>query len=282
MGKSSTSSTPKCRICEERHFLKHCPKFQRMPVSERRKVIREKGFCFNCLCTAHTRSWCPSRQKCMVCQQNHHTMVHTDDKSSGTKQQNRNAHFKTKGNGRSDSALRETPVASSRQKHLNERLSRRPTMHVFLPTALARIVTSTGPKKARLLLSSGEAQTVVLKELVERLNVRTTKRDGKEYCCLNLESYHDPLIKIQIHGLVKSQFHTVLPKATNEPKLKALYDHLTDLADPHFFHPSNIEIIVANDQLSKVLRAGLIQSSSNMPLVQSTIFGWVISGACHY
>ncbi|XP_075162319.1 uncharacterized protein LOC142234990 isoform X2 [Haematobia irritans] len=283
-----------CRICKKRHFIKHCPQFQRMSAAERRNIIREKGFCFNCLCTAHQRNFCPSRSKCLVCNKNHHTMVHVDNTQQQTSQNSsnvsrsrslrsaRNLTMSRRCNNNSIRPPRSSSVPHRRQKYLHERLSRRLSSHVFVPTALARVVTSKGPSKVRLLMSSGEAQTVVLKKCVTRLNLSTTIRDHKEYCTINLESYHDPQVKIQIIALVKPQFNTTLPKPTSEPSLRTIFDHITDLADPHFFNPTNIEIIIANDQLSVILRPGMIQTSSQMPILQSSIFGWTVSGSCRY
>ncbi|XP_059226668.1 uncharacterized protein LOC131998398 [Stomoxys calcitrans] len=272
-----------------------------MFVAKRRDVIREKGFCYNCLGTAHTRNWCPSRSKCMVCQLNHHTMVHVDKspnpKAASQPRESSNTHeyHRSRTSSHKPSSSRTKKQSNNRQRsspqnkrtsnhkpHFKERLSRRSRVHVFLPTALARVRTSEGPAKARLLLSSGEVQTVILQALVDRLNLQTIKRDSKTYCTLNLESYHDPMVKIQVTGLVHSRFHTTLPTTTTAAKLRTIYDTLHDLADPHFCNPSNVEILLANDNLPKILRAGMIQTSSNMPIAQSTIFGWIISGACHY
>ncbi|XP_075151183.1 uncharacterized protein LOC142225292 [Haematobia irritans] len=277
----SNSSIPTCRICKKRHFVKHCPQFQRMTAIQRRDVIREKGFCFNCLCTAHQRNFCPSRNKCMVCQKNHHTMVHVDT----PQQQPPSVQSSTPRNRRSSNVSRQiqsVPNRRSRQSHLHERLSRRLHTHVFVPTALARVVTSNGPEKVRLLLSTGEAQTTILKGLVDRLKLRTTTRENMKYCTINLESYYDPQVKIQINALVQPRFHNNLPKPTTEPSLKAIYNHINELADPNFYNPVNIEIIIANDLLPGILRAGMIRTSSNMPILQSSIFGWLISGACRY
>lgn len=183
---------------------------------------------------------------------------------------------------RSTASTCSTAKSSRPQSYVSERLSGRSRMHVFLPTALARVLTPRGPEKTRLVLNSGAAQTVLLKGLVERLKLQTTKKDNKEYCTINLQSYNDPSAKIQIIGVVRSQLNTTLPEATTEKKLMSIYNHMTDLADPHFFQPSNVEVMIANDQLPRILRAGLIQISSTMPIAQSTVFGWTISGACQY
>ncbi|XP_059218914.1 uncharacterized protein LOC131995086 [Stomoxys calcitrans] len=279
MEKSSASSVPKCRVCDDRHFLTSCPKFLRMPVVKRREVVKEKGFCFNCLCTAHTRHWCPSRKTCMVCQNHHHTLIHMDAAAKRTVHNNR-----PQTPSRSKSVDQRRPSSSTQRKKscVDERLSRRTKTHVFLPTALARCLTPRGPEKTRVLLNSGGIQTIIVRGLVERLHLNTTRKDGKEYCTLNLQSYQDPTAKIQVSGVVKPQLNMMLPTTVSDEKLKKTYDQITDLADPHFFAPKNIEVVIANDLLPKILKAGMIQTSSTMPIAQSTIFGWTISGPCQY
>ncbi|XP_075158042.1 uncharacterized protein LOC142231312 [Haematobia irritans] len=147
---------------------------------------------------------------------------------------------------------------------VHERLSQRIKTHIFMPTALARVLTSNGPEKARLLLNSAGVET------------------GKTYCTINLQSYHDPAAKVQVTGVVGSNLGTALPQSTAEKKLQKIYDHLTNLADPNFFKPNNVEICIANDQLSRIILPGLIQTSSTQPIAQSSIFGWIISGVCRY
>lgn len=299
---STASSVPKCRICRDRHFIKSCPTFQKMPVSKRRTEAKDKGFCFNCLCTAHTREWCPSRKTCMVCHKAHHTMLHMDAKSnqqsSKTTQRERSKSlspspelkpYKSR-QSRPNKREKKSPTttskqASSTQRHcsnVSDRLSSRSKSHVFLPTALAKVVTVEGCDKVRLMLHSGSAQTMISIKLVERLDLPLTQRAGKTFTAINLQSFHDPSVKIHITGEVQKQLNMSTPEATKEKRLQSIYNHLTDLADPHFFNPVNIEILLANDQIPKILRAGLIQTASNMPIAQSSAFGWIISGSCQF
>lgn len=228
-----------------------------MSVTERRESIKDKGFCFNCLCTAHTRNFCPSRNKCMVCDRNHHTMIHIDETKQKRAFTSRSNPRRPSGNTSSDHSITSPKRHESITSHtfkrsnkqrskINDRLSRRTKTHIFVPTALARILTTKGPEKTRLLLNSGETQTIILKKLVNRLHLHTTKRDGKDYCTLNLQSYHDPSAKIQVVGMVRTQLPINSPKTTTEIKLQSVFDHLCDLADLQFFQPENIEIMLAD------------------------------------
>ncbi|XP_075169248.1 uncharacterized protein LOC142241354 [Haematobia irritans] len=283
MEKSLAKNLPKCRICYKRHTLKDCSAFYNMDVLKRRQEVKIKGFCFKCLCSSHTREWCRSRKTCMVCNNNHHTMLHVDDHNKPHhSSQVRTSKVSPSSQRQTTHRLHST---ANHKRHrsaplVHERLSQTTKSHVFLPTALARVLTSKGPAKLRLMLNSAGLQTFVNKTLVQRLHLRTTKKNGDEYCTLSLQSYHDPTVKIQITGLVQNRITTTLPQETNDKKFQTIYNHLSDLADPHFYKPTNVEAVIGNDQLPMILKAGLIQTSSTMPIAQSTIFGWVISGVC--
>ncbi|XP_075163773.1 uncharacterized protein LOC142236493 [Haematobia irritans] len=288
MEKSQVSNVPKCRICHQRHALKDCGKFHQMDVRERREEVKVKGFCFKCLCSSHTRDWCRSRKTCLVCNQNHHTMLHTDTTSNSNRNITKIIRHKpvkpqhSSSGHHTTSNSRRKSQGHNQRNYIHERLSPRSKTHVFLPTALARVLAQNGTGSVRMMMNSAGKQTIILRSMVDRLNIRTTKKGQSEFCTLCLQSYHDETVKVQIIGLVKSHFNMALPEATTEKKLQSIYNHLGTLADPHFYKPSNIEVAIGNDQLSKLLLAGLIQTSSSMPIAQSTIFGWIISGACTY
>lgn len=274
-----------------------------MDITTRRQEVKNKRFCYRCLCSSHTREWCGSRMACLVCNKNHHTMLHLHDRQNKHKhstdyrsqrETNNRVHrnYQKKKSNSQNSPPRYTTTAPRQHSDskcketsrplVRERLDLRSRKHVFLPTALARVLTNSGPEKARLMLNSAGLQTVILRSMVNRLNLRTTKKNGEVFCTVSLQSYQDSAAKIQISGIVKTNCNITLPESTSEKRLQSVYDHLTDLADPHFFKPTNIEIFIGNDQLSKILLAGLIQTSSSMPIAQSSIFGWIISGACLY
>lgn len=261
-----------------------------MPVVERRSAVREKGYCYQCLYASHTREWCRSRATCKVCNANHHTMLHVDS-SKHTQQRinNKQPNSDTRRRERRRPSHQRTYICktpkkdTTKQQVVKEKLGERFKAHIFLPTALARVLTKDdSPNKARLLLNSGVADTIVLDSLVRRLKLRITRRDNKDYCTLNLQSFYDTSAKIQIRGIVREQLNTPLPESTNEKGLQRIYNHFTNLADPHFYKPVDIEIMIGNDEITKIYKAGLVQTSSNMPIAFSTVFGWVISGACHY
>lgn len=175
-------------------------------VAKRRNLVLNKGYCFNWLCVGHTSEWCRSRHTCEVCCRNHHTKLHMD----AHKQEN---HCRRSCNrsitpvrsigpltfmrrppqnaGRSDHRGRSKQhrnPSSHNNKSIAENsktLSGRSKQHIFLPTALARVLMPEGTDITRHLLNSSAAQTVILKSLIDKVNLRTTHKDGNEFCSTN-------------------------------------------------------------------------------------------------
>ncbi|XP_075147204.1 uncharacterized protein LOC142221374 [Haematobia irritans] len=68
-----------CVVCGRNHPLKYCFKFRRMFFRERYEVVLSSGLCLNCFHTSHKRSDCPSPNRCEVCGNRHHSMIHNRD-----------------------------------------------------------------------------------------------------------------------------------------------------------------------------------------------------------
>lgn len=51
------------------------------------------------------------------------------------------------------------------------------------------------------------------------------------------------------------------------------------LADPTFFKPSNIELLIGAEMFYNILQTGRIKLGPNLPFLIQTTFGWIVSGA---
>ncbi|XP_055623682.1 uncharacterized protein LOC129767088 [Toxorhynchites rutilus septentrionalis] len=52
------------------------------------------------------------------------------------------------------------------------------------------------------------------------------------------------------------------------------------LADPRFFEPSHIDVIIGTEIYHRLLLDGFIELDSNLPILKETVFGWIVSGKC--
>lgn len=67
-----------CRYCDQEHPLRKCFRFRRLSIQDRLKVVRKFGYCFNCLAHSHLVKNCTSRDRCKVCRDEHHTLLHRE------------------------------------------------------------------------------------------------------------------------------------------------------------------------------------------------------------
>lgn len=65
-----------CRLCKSEHSLRKCVRFRKMSVGERWKTVKKYKYCFNCLAHSHMKDKCSSRERCLECMSEHHTLLH--------------------------------------------------------------------------------------------------------------------------------------------------------------------------------------------------------------
>lgn len=82
-----------CRYCDAEHPLRKCFRFRRLSIPERFKVVRRFGYCFNCLAHSHLVSNCRSRDRCRICLDEHHTLLH-GKQGTRSKQQRKRSYTK--------------------------------------------------------------------------------------------------------------------------------------------------------------------------------------------
>ncbi|KAL7728198.1 hypothetical protein ACLKA6_005616 [Drosophila palustris] len=61
--------------------------------------------------------------------------------------------------------------------------------------------------------------------------------------------------------------------------VRARFANLT-LANDNFHRPSTISLVLGADAANHVVTEGFMPSQNGLPMAQSTIFGWMVSGSC--
>ncbi|XP_037823746.1 uncharacterized protein LOC119612093 [Lucilia sericata] len=67
---------PDCRLCRRDHPLRSCYKFNNMNLTSKLKIVKQYKYCQNCLAHSHVLARCRSSERCHICQQKHHTLLH--------------------------------------------------------------------------------------------------------------------------------------------------------------------------------------------------------------
>ncbi|XP_046141107.1 uncharacterized protein LOC123987679 [Osmia bicornis bicornis] len=76
--RSTQSALYPCAFCQKDHFLSACPPFRALTPHDRANVVKAHALCVNCLGHHNLRS-CRTRQRCKICEEIHHTMLHGAD-----------------------------------------------------------------------------------------------------------------------------------------------------------------------------------------------------------
>lgn len=257
---------PMCAVIG--HDLVKCPSFLDLKPTERYSKIKESRLCILCLKPSHNMKVCKSSVRCAKCKYRHHTLLHFDkvgEDSQGLKD---------------NSQLTTLSVPSCHNQ-------------VLFSTAVVRVKNSNGQLvPIRILFDSGSACNFLTLAAANRLGlplhdcnqsingigVTTTATLGSVSCeifpargaCLN---------KYPVEAFVLPQICSDMPSG---PIDISTWDHFKNLvlADPRFFEPGPIDMLVNVSFLSSVLQPGLVKGESGHPIAINTVFGWLIMGEC--
>ncbi|XP_018357524.1 PREDICTED: uncharacterized protein LOC108757561 [Trachymyrmex cornetzi] len=140
----------------------------------------------------------------------------------------------------------------------------------------------------RALLDSGSQSNFVTEDLVRRLGLQTRSIDisivGVNNSCsriqkttqVQLNSRHYAF-KIVIECLVLNRITERLPGVTIDKAAFRIPQNLP-LADSEFHQSTDIDILLGAETFWNTLCVGQIKESLDHPLLQKTLFGWVIGG----
>ena len=78
---SHATFTDKCVFCTDAHFITRCNAFKAKTANERKIFVEKRKLCFNCL-GFHPISNCRSDRRCIICNRQHHTLLHEDTNTS--------------------------------------------------------------------------------------------------------------------------------------------------------------------------------------------------------
>ncbi|XP_075157592.1 uncharacterized protein LOC142230854 [Haematobia irritans] len=95
-------------------------------------------------------------------------------------------------------------------------------------------------------------------------------------CYITLKSRKSNF-KIQTSALVVSSLKHLMPSAPTKISDWTELDQI-DLADPDFFRPGPIDMLLGSDVLPSIIKPGILRNVFGNLLAQETEFGWLISG----
>lgn len=264
----STNKEPKnkcCAICKQIHCVFECSKFKSMSVDDRINEISKQRLCKNCFRGGHNAFQCQLRGSCQICKKKHNTLLHKFVPIPVTVE--------------SQPSTSAAPVS----------LSVVSTGQVLLCTALVNIVHNNNTYTARALLDTGSQSSLITDKLKKKLGIigdlaNATNISGinnaicciSERCDLDVRS-RTSTFQTKVKFLVVPQITSVLPNSyVNISNLKL--PNNIELADPSFYCPSEIDILLGADVYWDIVTSNTIKLGKGKPVLQSSKFGFLVAG----
>ncbi|XP_024892895.1 uncharacterized protein LOC112468092 [Temnothorax curvispinosus] len=289
---SKTKSTPvssfvtnaaDCPVCKESHYVSKCSQFLKLLPRERQAKARDLRLCLNCLRSGHGMKDCPSAWACRSCGTKHHTLLHYEQSFNTTPKpepisatpaepdavpapQSEDAPIVTM----TSLANRIVLLSTVRAEAIDARGNAFP-VHILLDSASQANFITEGclrkggfcrTKHSATVLAINEARAATTRGLTS-LVIRGRGRDDTRF---------------SIEATVLSRITSPLP---NDKVEVQPWKHLKGLplADPEYFVPGGVDILLGADSFVSVLREGRRKGERGEPDAFNSVFGWVLTGA---
>ncbi|XP_073821396.1 uncharacterized protein [Musca autumnalis] len=251
---------------------------------------KEKPSSKSCATAGHSSKQCTTRC-CMKCNKKHNTLLHLERKQGSTNKQDSrmtlSAETGTKPAGGVASVNTESPnnqEATSLAAANKEQIS----SYVLLSTAVVKIKVDEAEVECRALLDSGSQVNFITERLVKRLGISMQKStiNINGIGATNTRTNHrvNVALKSRINNYSNRLEAFVLPRILSPQPSQfiniedwSLPKNLT-LADPAFNRPDKIDILLGAEHYHELLSIGQIKLAKDLPTMQNTVFGWIISG----
>ena len=250
-----------CSICGSSHPLYRCEKFNKMTLEERQRVITDSKLCRNCLSDQHFVRYCPSRNSCRTCHSRHHSML--------------------------CQRVFDTTEQVTTSTSLNSAIAK--FTNVILATAVINIKDSKGRfHVARAFLDPGSQACHMTLKFANQLGLRKMPIDVP---VSGLGGSQIQRAKSQVEADIcsnYSDFQTsaaflVIEKILDKLPTKAFPFQMDllqgiELADPYFNQPGRVDVLINASVYYKIIKSRKINLGQNMPTLQETEFGFIVSG----
>lgn len=276
-------SIEKCGCCGENHITRRCDQFLKLDSQQRRTIASQSRLCFNCLSPNHMLNKCPSKHNCSQCGQRHHTLLHRPSQPA----------TQTQKVSTEQSQVQAQTSFQTNTQFISASIRNQLHPKVLLATAIIQIVNPIDNRtlNVRALLDQGSEITIISEQVVQSLHLprRSTCAEiigvghGASNKCkytaeFVLSSLVDPEFKIFVdRSYVLDRLTSKLPTQSIQPEDWSHIHHLT-LADPTYFKPSQIDMIIGADIYAQIILPDVRIGSPNQPIAQNTHLGWILSG----
>ncbi|XP_059225785.1 uncharacterized protein LOC131997922 [Stomoxys calcitrans] len=271
---ASGSSSPLCAFCDSMdHYIVNCPPFSNLSPSLRFKEAKRLKLCLNCLRKGHVLKKCNSGS-CRQCSSKHHTMLHMDQTPSAQ-----------------PSVVVEPSISQSVLVSSADSSGRSATTGgtVLLATAIVLAKNKFGNfVPCRAILDSASQLNMIANRFAKTLGLNCNRVSATVYGIgdgsMLVEKSVDLVVKSCHSDFTTSFAAMVVPSITDyKPKINLDASNWNmpkniQLADPAFNKPDHIDMLIGAELFFNLMSVGQIKIGVNLPVLQKTLFGWVVAG----
>lgn len=294
-GSDKSGSMKPCPNCKEDHYLNNCPKFLALSNDARYRLLPSYKICFNCFRSGHYANSCRRPPGCKVCKRKHHTLIHINEVGTNSSRPSPQAPTIAA----DDDKRSLTPVTNSQSSSVAltgtvsstacETSLGQGQCDVLLSTALVKLRDCDNREViARAILDNGSTSCLMTESLHKKLNLPTDRADRIVVGINNKTSSINKMCRLPIQSLCETYSSNiscfVLPSITdNVPACQVDVRNLNipsdlSLADPYFYSPATVDLIIGADLFWDVLGSRNIKLGKGKPILYETRLGWIVSG----
>lgn len=276
-----------CILCKQSHLLYECSKFKEMALEDKFKEVSKFKLCSNCLRQGHHHSQC-RMGPCRFCKKKHNSLLHRFNPNYNPNNSNtKNNLESTSDNNLPSNLSKDSPNSFPNPVSLSTRMSNQ----VLLCTAEVEILDSNTNKTylGKALLDSGSQSSFLTESAKNKMNLLCSNKNQMlisgindtvtkvgESCNITIKS-RSSSFTIDVSCFIIPQITSLLPSVEVDTTKIDLPSNIT-LADPNFFRPSEIHILLGADVFWDIVESNQIKTGRNKPTLQSSKLGWLVAG----
>lgn len=278
-----------CSFCNNGyHRLFTCQQFLSTNLDTKLKFVTDNKLCENCLRPGHNVNVCRFGP-CKQCNQRHNSLLHRDvqvDRSLLPRDCDNNKQVIAMHSSLSKTAR--SPCRSYSNTHTDVCSHYSGVQPILLSTAIVEVSDiQNNYHKARALLDSGSERCFITSSLCKLLQlpmIQSTQEirgvgnsitQSSQICEIEIKSSTSSYIT-RMQCFVLSNISSTTPGIPIQHSIIRIPDHI-QLADPSFYEPQSIDILIGADKFWDLLSDGRMRLSHG-PFLQNTRLGWIISG----
>lgn len=252
-------------------MIYRCETFLDAPVESRLDLAKRADVCQNCLGKGHLKINCKVGL-CRKCNGNHHTVLHLESSTNCVQ-----------------------PLATQVGSTNSISLSISTNNCDIIPTATKNVMDHDQNQiSCRAIIDTGSTINFITKDMVEKLKLKTSE------CHVPIGALNDMAMVVNefLNITILSRMNTY-KKSINFIVVPTITSNIPDqyydvnlfnippninLADPEFYKPAPIQMLLGVGVFLSILCVGQIKLSDNIRedlSVQKTSFGWIVGGNTH-